>query len=736
MRIRGFILLFAFLLCFPILPTVNAIPTFHSGGIATPGIWTRLKNSNTSIFWSQADFFHYPWEAEEMHQLADYGIKVNFRINWWDELWNYFAPNSSFVDIYYNTTIRKHIEQFFDSEFSHLDLDKIWAVTLSEEQSTLWTFQDDPWNREAFQKHNETYHSETGYWLRWGGENETEHNVYRNWLNEKVIWVLNHFYDNVKSKWPHLQVFQFTYIPPFYEYLDISDLKLDAMMGDIYWAGGYYNQLNLYEIIRCYKTILQDKEYHLHLWGQEAWPEEVYSFSGGFEQIRKDAWTAYLSGVDAVGWFTWHWLLGTMWEREDILGKRLFLYLNRLNHELEKLPVFKPRSKVLALGGWEIWMPELGMFSELGLFNEWDTIYSKAFVKSTIDLSQYDLIIANEKKYSDDVIAKLNEYVKSGGNLVLLGGFGSQENIWGNGTRTTKFLMEDSVRTGWIQDHILANISEPNLLGLNLQYDGLEFISPGIEMSTLTDNHHPIGQFYRVDKDKTLTPLDTHPLVLYHNSSNPTEGWTLYWGILRSITNYKPEYEDVVKPSFPEWNYTRFLYRNVSRAFACNFLQLNGSVAKRNEENMLITQSQIEGGGILAGVSNYYNESKNITYILDLKTFNLPSGSYWVHSLDQNVTLGWFKSTQNLVEIPITIEANGTRLLLLSQEQLTPSYSVDIFPDIPTPEDVKDLWPTTATSTTTSPLLYETVIFGIDFIAISVAIVVFLIKWHYPLQIE
>jgi hypothetical protein len=46
----------------------------------------------------------------------------------------------------------------------------------------------------------------------------------------------------------------------------------------------------------------------------------------------------------------------------------------------------------------------------------------------------------------------------------------------------------------------------------------------------------------------------------------------------------------------------------------------------------------------------------------------------------------------NLLEVPLEVTSQGTRLLLVSQKHIVPSYSVNIFPDVPTPEDVEELW--------------------------------------------
>ncbi|UCH56967.1 MAG: hypothetical protein JSV18_06415, partial [Candidatus Bathyarchaeota archaeon] len=671
---------------------------FYSGGIVTPDMWRRLLDTDTSLFWSQGDFYHSPWEADHLHQLADAGVKINYRPFWWWKFYNgEIAWNTSTVDFYYNATLLGLLEQYIDWEFSHLDPEKVWAVTLSEEEPGYSFRYFD--TAEGWWRYNKTYHSETGFWLREEGLLGEEKLIFNNWISEKWTWLFNHLYDYVKGKWPHILVFQFVgpwpAAPPVWMGgIDVSDVKADGYVGDLYFYEAYDNPLWLYEFVRQHKTSTKDREYHLFLWGEEAWSEG--GLAGGFEHIRRNAWVAYLAGVDAIGWFNWHYIHGHMWERNDTLGKMLFTYTNRLNQELSKLPPLRPMSQVLVIRD-QMMSFQIGLCCDLGLFNEWDVVNQRTFAREEIDLSQYKLIITNEDIYDDVVVEKLNEYVRSGGNLLLLGGFGWElGNIYGNATRGVKFLNEEEVSQEHVSGDIYFNISEPNPLDL-LLYEYLDSSFLAIPREDLTENHHPIGEFYLVGEEGgELTQMEHCPLVLYHNSSNPKEGSILYWGLVSGPVppegGLGVQYEDVVEVFIPELNYTRFLYRTVARAFAESFLQLNGSLATGGTENMIITQSEIEDGVILAGVSNYYPQLVNINYTLNLDQFGLPPGEYWVHSLDGDLTLGRFESQRNLLEVPLYVEAQGTRLLLISQQRPDPSYSVDIVPDIPTPKEVEDLW--------------------------------------------
>ncbi len=672
----------------------QGVPCFY-GGSLQEDTWQRLLRTGVGMFESSADFQHNPWESELVHRLADSGARINFRLFWWWQFYNgEVAWNTSVVDLCYNETLMGLLEDFVDGQLDQLDPEKIWAVTLSEEEPgySLRYF----WTSATQRRYNDTFQEETGYWLRGQyGLNRTEEKVLYGWLSEKTIWVFNRLYDHVKDRWPHALVFQFMVpspgAPPVWGGgLDLTGLKADALKADLYYYEVYDNPFWLYEYVRHAKTTFPDKELHFWLWGEEPWEEG--GLAGGFEHISRNAWVAYLAGVDAVGWFNWHYERGVMWEREDVLGKQLIEYTNRMSRELEKLPTFRPRPEVLVIRDVPMSF-QLGLCCDLGAFHEWDSVDQLMIVEGGVDLSRYRLIVANEAGYLDEVVERLNEYVRSGGNLLLLGGFGrGRSNLYGNATREVEFLMEEGVTQKEIWGETLVEISKPNPLDLELQYKqdvGGDCIL-GLELSTLTENHQAIGDFHEVVGGGALKPLDSSPLVLYHNSSSSGEGWVLYWGGLKTRTSDE-ESGDVVEAFIGELNHTRLVYREMSRAFTGGFLGLRGCVTQSGVENVLITQSEVEDG-VLAGIMNNYPHGVDVDYFLDLRRFGLPPGEYWVHSLDGNVSLGRHVSEGSVIEVPIHVGAMETRLLLISMEEPAPSYSVNTSPWVPSPDEVVGLW--------------------------------------------
>ncbi len=671
----------------------QAVQTFYGGALDNNATWRRLLFLNTTIFVSSGDFQHYPWEGDNLMGLADEGVLINFRIDWWARFANgERAWNTSVVDFYYNESRLGLLEDEIDWGLSYLDLDKVWAITLSEEGpgASYWHFR----KLDQLRKYNATYHDETEFWLKnRSSMNKTENMILDQWLNQKNNWFFNHLYDYIKAKNPDIQVFQFIFlypgpVPVWGGGGDLSGLKADGNLGDQYFYEVYQNPFWLYEYIRQYKTSYPDTPYHIYLWGEEPWPD-VDGLAGGFEHARRNAWIAYLAGADGIGWFNWHYELEWMWNREDAFGKKFIKYTTSLNEELEKLPVFKPKPEVLVIRDNPISF-QLGLCNELGVFNEWDIISQKALIAEKPDLSQYKLMVASEDSYFSETVEILNQYVREGGNLILLGGFGwEQVNYYYNGSRT-EFLNEIGVTQAHIWGDMLFDIKEPNLLDLTLSYGHLSSSLLGIPTSQLTGNHQTIGKFYYMDEGTFIN--DVNPLVLYHNKSNPNEGSILYWGVPRSNSHPLPEYSDIVETFIQEMNDTRYLYRMITRAYASNYLKLTGSVAREGEENLIMSQAEVDEGVILAGISNFYEYQISTVYNLDLSRFNYESGLYTVYSLDENQLIGEFESQDNLLSIPIDIEPQGTRLLWISNG-IRPDYYIDIFPKIPTDDDVRDFWP-------------------------------------------
>ncbi|MBD3191644.1 MAG: hypothetical protein GF308_13435 [Candidatus Heimdallarchaeota archaeon] len=695
--------------------SVKAIDTFFCG---PPPLVADEGEERVTIWWPMGPRMSNE-EVNQIHQLANQGVEINYRILWWGEP---EFEDKTILDVYYNDMVKNQLTDLIDYNFNGippdfyptetdyswggLDPNKLWAVTLGDEEPA-WIHQTSFHDTLAgnFNFYSSHYLSETGFQLKPVYDmNQTEYIVFSEWLNEKNNWVYNFIYDHIKSQWPHLKVFQFMIMNPVWGIPDLwaaYELKADGHYMDCYYA--HDNPWLLYEANRRYKGLMPEKDFQMTLWGtiwnfsQMEGGELVEYHVGSFEQMRREAWLSYLSGVDAIGWFTWapigssaeEWSWGQL--RTDTLGKRLFEYVNRLNVELEKLPTLQLQPQVLGI------VDELSNFAEKGIFAdgtflEYDIVTQRTFAKTALDLSAYKLLIIFNCNNYEETVLKLNDYVTNGGNLLILGGTIPQ-NVFENGTRITKFPFELHTTQSFEFGHIKYNSSKPNPIDFELDYEALSHQSYALLPENATENYQPIGEHFQILENGTAIKLNSYPLVLYKNSLNPSSGSILYWGISKSSQTEEPDENQ---------KYTRLLYRKVLRAYA-KYLNLTGAVSTNTTENCLMTQGQLADGTILAGITNMLNENRPISYSLDLDRFSLPPGNYWVHSLDANETLGQFSSTGPILSFSAEVIANGTRLLLISQTKPQPAFSVDIFPPVPTKEEVE---PTTS-SLSTKPSSYH-----------------------------
>ncbi|MHA2170500.1 MAG: hypothetical protein ACXAB7_11460 [Candidatus Kariarchaeaceae archaeon] len=193
--------------------------------------WDRIVDSNFSLFWARS--FEFEHDVSILNELIDKGIKVNYRLNWWDLI---EFHQKSVVDFYIDTASLVEISQFVDDELQVINTDGLWAVTLSE---------GEPWrsfggfgNEENWNKYQEVYQEETGFLLK-SNRNATEERVLNEWMGQKMVWFFNYLYDYIKNKWPHIKVFQVIELTPGVPNLGIDDydqsgLKSDRFMGQVF----------------------------------------------------------------------------------------------------------------------------------------------------------------------------------------------------------------------------------------------------------------------------------------------------------------------------------------------------------------------------------------------------------------------------------------------------------------------------------------------------------------------
>jgi hypothetical protein len=652
-----------------------------------------LYPTTLSIWWPMGPGFSEE-EVELIHEMADNGVRINLRVLFWgrSETINYTSLN-----MYYNDTFRNVIDQTIEfcltgvtpPSFHHnidwcgLDSSKIWAITLGDEEPGFVRELDFSGLPEQFQRYSEEYFEETGFELKPTFEmNQTEDYVFWEWFMEKNAWAYSHMYDFIKSKWPEIQVFQFTNLEPVWyisEYVPSYQTKADGYFQDVYYARD--NPMMLYEAIRVYKTLFPGKPIHMVLWGI-VWDflntlgDGEYYQEGSLEQFRRETWVSYLAGADAVGWFNWgpsdneglNWSWGV--HRTDEFGMQTVAYTQALGEELEKLPLLDVDPQVLLLG--ELYPNSYPH----GLFLEFDYCGERAFAHVELDLSKYKLIIVKSPRFRETSIYKLNEFVRNGGNLLILGGTGGKSNIFGNGTRENLFPYECNSTYTHHSGNFTIEIEKPNPLDFELEYQGHFHETYASNIEGVADAQS-IGNFYITDGENTWE-IDESPLFLYHNTSIPDSGYILYWGADKSSIDPDASHENYDEMEPDLWK----LRRAVLRAYA-QFLNITNSVALESYENLIITSGIIENRDILIGIQNFAPEIRNLEINVDLSNYDVVDGQYWIHSLDSNDTLGQTTISNSHMNIETTIVKNGTRLFVLKDSSEVSGFSVNIFPPIP-----------------------------------------------------
>ena len=688
---KGILIVSLILLPCGLVDNVRAVETRHGGGFSPVD---TIIGSNIS-YWT-FNGHGSSGDAVMAQALAEAGVKVIQIIHWWGE--NITNP----IDIFYNSTVQSYLRHEIDFNMFAFNPDHFWGIVIGDEEPGWRRYTDigDTLSPEIA-IYNDTYHSETGYWLKpYSQLNLTETFVFTEWLNEKSVWAYNFIHDYVKSKAPNVNVIQYMIMPPNWgigeETCAAYELKGEVNAMDCFYA--FDNPWLLYESIRRYKASMPNKQLQFDIWGT-IWDfvnvggDDLTYNVGSYEQIRRETWLAYLSGVDVLGWFDWapqyndssDWAWGQ--QREDEMGIRNWMYVDNLAGQLTNLPVMNSQPEVLVIGsGYQTGEPILNV-ADIGLFSEYDLVNQRCFATTDVNMSQYSLVLLTDGWHYDLTVEKINEFVADGGNVIFMGGINSTESPF---VRSNLYAIESGCEEDIIVASVLINITKPNILGIELL--NYEAESHGTYLLNISDSeigYTPIEGFFLTDGEEH-TEFTRSPLTLYHNDSEPDSGYVLYIGVAWSYI-IEPEFPSDKKPDL--W----YLYKKIVRSFA-EFLNLSQSISTDETENMMITQCEVTNGLLLAGISNFNDTNRSFNYILDLSRFGYPDGSYWVHSLDSNSSLGQFSSSDSALEIPIEIVANGTRLLLISEDIPSPGYSIEIFPKIP--EYIPPIEPTTTTPVT------------------------------------
>ena len=578
-------------------------------------------------------------EPEDVEWLADHGIDILYQIWFWHE------HDYNILDIFYNyESCQDTVKASIDFHFNWLDPNKIWAVKLGDEEPVSggynWGLSEDPLP-EDIAKYDNIYYQETGDHLKpIQYMNHSEHQRFFEWANEKDTWVLNWVYDYVKTKWPHLDVFQNVFARPMDgAYAEPYFLSADAFTFSHYTSemDGFWD---VYNTARYYKTIFPNTPFHMGLWGISHIPD--------MEPIdrvifKKMAWASYLGGADGIGWFQEDSLKFNYWQTTQEWAIEDFEYLNAINKELMKMTDFTPQPNVLVIG-----LGPSGAY-RIGLFKEYDTVSKDFLAMRNFDLTRYDLIFVFGEVHYNEVVTKLNDYVSAGGNLVLVTTLLPQYPQPEYGRRDAKFLFEEhGYRTYDLGGLVTIEVDKPNMLDLEFSYVDTSFQSAAFKVTQNSDYFYPIGKYYLDGQEYT----DGYPSFLYQE--HPDHGWILYDGYVR--------YENTHEQAMLIWN-TFF------RAFALNLLNKPECISTEEQKGTLITPAKIGENKLLVGMVNNV-VAKTFSCTLSLDRFGLPDGHYYVYLWENMQLYGEFTSSQGELSFPVNLLADDVKLFVVSKQPL------------------------------------------------------------------
>ena len=127
------------------------------------------------------------------------------------------------------------------------------------------------------------------------------------------------------------------------------------------------------------------------------------------------------------------------------------------------------------------------------------------------------------------------------------------------------------------------------------------------------------------------------------------------------------------------WVTQRCLYIHTT-----NLLGLESSITTEEREGLAVTESKLGSDDVLVGIQNTCNQARSFTYSLGLKCFGLAEGKYWVHCIDEDLTLGDFESECAYISFALSLNGKAVKMLVISISKVKPLYSVDTSPPIPT----------------------------------------------------
>ncbi len=366
-------------------------------------------STNLYLQWQDFQYICDYWSA-----MAPGWIDSRYQYKWLKgngiKLSGTFFPmaSNSPLEFYYNESFRSTRFAQMNSDLGDVTwIDFLSRITLGDEvpaSSFNWCSffsPSDQWPSDVI-KYNQTYHDETGFWMK-GLDvmNRSESFCFQNWIENRTATAMNLCYDWFKNKNSNWEVGWNTMAWPGLEPLLIkSDWRIsgcyDTRFRDI------YSQLRYYDV-----NFPNDKLIGLS-WGNPYW-------EGGKDLVGDDLesnfWAGYFAGADELIQFHYNWL---NW---DELSIKTWERLKKLYHTARSMPIWNASPTILELSD-ERGLPK----PEAAGLVEYDVTTQLILNNTNFDLSKYRVIVIRDQmNIWDGIVEKLNQFVRTGGSIILVG---------------------------------------------------------------------------------------------------------------------------------------------------------------------------------------------------------------------------------------------------------------------------------------------------------------------------
>ncbi len=477
--------------------------------------WEELPNYVSDlVIWgpSAAEYTSYGAHNSifQFRWLHDRGVSLG------GVFWPWRYGNSP-LDSYYNTSFRAEQLAILGNDIeNHSWSEHMDSVILGDEEPASgaydwFSFGSNTWPLHLT-KYNSTYHSETGFWFKSIFEmNRTELFWFHEWICNRTASAMNTIYDYVKGINPSREVLWST--------IPWVGNEPGLWKSDRIYAQSFSSvPMHAYSTIRFYKTYAPETPVEAGLFG---YPYLLGGYTSP-DDLEKSFWLSYFAGADMISFFNQGWEnIAQSGSTDQNLEAQYYDFISQLYEEGKNLRPIDCSPPILVIGA------ERGFATTKGAgLTSWDITNQRLVISGSVNLSDYDLVVVDHQVLLwENLVAELNEYVASGGNLVLLGSTsGSLENETGHLRKNLLEYETFDVTYQAYHDGERLYLDRPNAFDLHVESE--EGVLRTAVNFTLTEDFTLL--------DTSFPEEDTdgqYSMFIYQNQSNPMAGQVFYCGL-------------------------------------------------------------------------------------------------------------------------------------------------------------------------------------------------------------